>query len=212
MFSLFKKFITPVKPVNDAGPTYIDQSRMTFEERKSWRLGMMQKSIKEVFSSMEIVSGMYRYRALPIDDRGHYYVVVIETTRHFVLSKHTSTQKLSQIEVALKSQTFENYGIIVDGVYWKANETIDVFDKALKPKPSIKSQKTIEDLHASFCDTQPMSYETLIDTNEETGEREFDPLTDEEARAFKAALATGLGTYDLKVGGKVYDTDIAPLS
>lgn len=212
MFSLFKKFIAPAKPQLDAGPTYIDQSRMTFEERKNWRLEMMHKSIKEVFSSMEIISGMYRYRALPIDDRGHYYVVVIETTRHFALSKHISTQKLSQIEVALKSQTFENYGIIVDGVYWKADETIDVFDKALTPKRAIKSQKTIEDLHASFCDTQPMSYDTLLEVDLETGKHKFDPLTDEEARAFKAALATGLGTYDLKVGGKVYDTDIAPLN
>jgi len=212
MFSLFKKFIAPVKPPLDAGPTYIDQSRMTFEERKTWRQGMMHKSIKEVFSDLEIISGMYRYRALPIDERGHYYVIVIETTRHFALSKHISTQKLSQIEVTLKSQTFENYGLIVDGVYWKANETIDVFDKALTPKQSIRSQKTIEDLHASFCDTQPMSYDTLLETDPETGKRVFDPLTEDEARAFKAALATGLGTYNLKVGGKVYDTDIAPLS
>lgn len=209
MFSLFKKFITPVKTVNDTGPTMIDHTKMSYEERKTWRLAMMQKSIKEVFSSLEIVSGMYKYLALPVDDRGHYYAIIIETTRYFSLSKHLTNKKLIAIETELKTKTFDNYGIVVDGVYWKANETLDVFENRTTAKLPVKSKKTIAEMQASFADTQPIIYDDEIATEIED---RYDPLTEDEANAFKQALATGIKTIPLKVNGKDYDTDLTPFS
>ena len=219
MFSFFKKSVKltqddsilgdqPAYTTND-GLTIIDTYKMSLDERKAWRLEMMRKSVYDVLSSLGITSGMYRYRAAAIDDRGHYYAIMIEPTPHFILSEYANTKKLIFIEHELKSKTFENYGVVIDGIYWRATETVDVFEKKTRRHlglKDIKTKKTIEDLTHSFSDTIPMVYkdEALLDPK-------FESISPAEAAAFRAALASGIKPPPLHIGGKEYETDLAPL-
>ncbi len=201
MFTLFKKLTSPVAKAYDVGAAIFENQKMSLEERKAWRQAMMQKSVTDVFTSLEIISGMYRFRALPVDDRGHRYAIIVETTSYFALNNLVSTHGLTGIELELKSKAFSDYGVVVDGIYWKADDTIGEIDHAVYP--TLKPKKTIDDLRQSFCDTMPLFRE-----EEET----IDPLTPEEAAAFKAALSTRyVSRLPLKIGGRDYDTDIASL-
>jgi hypothetical protein len=216
LFSFFKKtprskpksileYYLPAGTQTDAGQTIIDEAKMTLEERREWRLEMVRMSVVEVFSSLEILGGMYRYRAMPIDERSHFFIVAVETTKHFVLSKYTATRKLADVEKKLKEHAALNYGVVIDSVYWKANETVDIFEEASRKKlPPARSKKTIEELTNSFADTMPMIYDDVVS-------EKYEPLSDDEATAFRAALAKGMRPPPVKINGKEYDTDLAPL-
>jgi len=205
MFSFFKKSKPAPTPAlqgddsvrDDSNITLIDERRMTFDERKDWRVTVVKHAVNEVFLSFGLTGSMYRYRILPLDKRYHFFVVLVETTKHFALSKFAETSKLSMIETKLKSIIDISHGIIIDSVYWNANETIDVFEKAsLKKLPAGKSKKTMDDLRKTFSDTLP-------------GEAVEAIISEEEFNSFKDALKTGKKP---NIGGKEYDTDLSPLS
>lgn len=201
-FSFFKK-LNKVQNLTDAGPTVVDIYKMTLDERKEWRMQMLRKSIQDSMASLEIISGMYRYRVTALDDRAHFYVVMMETTKHFAISKHTTTNRLAAIEELIKERTFNNYGIVIDAVYWKANETVDLFEQASVKQftiPSTRRQRTIEELAAQFMDTVLMDQPLA-----------FEPISAQEAATFRSALAQGLQPPPLQVGDKTYDTDLTPL-
>jgi hypothetical protein len=231
MFSFFKrnkvdklsKLTQPHSDPSDSGPTVIDVYKMTLEERKEWRLQMLKMTVKETLRTMEILSGMYRYRAMSLDDRGHYYAVMIETTKLFQLNKH-STFDLALIEKRLQEHAFSNYGIVVDAVYWKANEHINTFKRVTDvpelpqppyaPRPRTQPQLEeykVDALHRGFSDTLPMTQQQLPAQS-----HKYEPPTDDEARAFRAAIAKAgvmSSHYQpvLYVGDKEYSTDLAPL-
>jgi hypothetical protein len=191
MFSLRNLFIKknqsskwPDPEDEESGPeTRIDAVRMTLEERKEYREQMLKKAIHDAFAAYEIVSGMYRYRVMSIDERAHYFVVMIETTKHFALSKHKTTNKLAQIEETIKKIAFNSFNLMVEGVYWKANETVEVFENTKEYNiPSNRPQRSIEEIARDFRDTSPGWSDSAY------GDRDT-----------------------RNVDGKTYDTDLSPL-
>jgi hypothetical protein len=204
MFSLFKKnktIASQIPTISDTSMETIMDQVMTLPERKEWRTEMVKKCIYDVMSALHISRLMYRYRILPIDQRSHIFVVMIETTQFFYLSDYTDTVRLANIEQMLKASTFDNYGIVIESVYWKATETIDIFEKvAITAKSPAKSKKTIADLQRDFAETEQAP---LTST--------YDPVSDAEAKAFKDALAKGIKPPPLHIGGKEYNTDLMPL-
>lgn len=206
MFSFFKKAIKPLPdhlPYSvDDGMTIIDTYKMSFDERKAWRLEMMCKAVSEVFLGLDITNSMYRFRAVATDDRGHYYAVLVEPTAHFSLSNYASPDRLILIENLLKLKTFENFGLVVDGVFWRATDNVDVLKHQYKSRSELlaaKPKKTIHDLTHDFRDTIP-------------ADSKFGAVTKEEVEAFRAAIANGGKRPPFSVGGKQYDTDLAPLN
>jgi hypothetical protein len=194
MFSLISNLFNKKKqPRNwpepddeDSGPeTRMDTVKMTLAERKEYREQMLRKSIQDAFSAYNIVSGMYRYRFMALDERAHYFIVMVETTKHFALSKHKSTNKLSQIEETLKKIASTSFNLIVEGVYWKANETVEVFGNVKEYAiPSNRPRRSIDEIAKDFKDTTPGWSDSAYD------ERNRDRR---------------------EVDGKTYDTDISPL-
>jgi hypothetical protein len=200
----------------DAGPTEVDIYKMTLDERKEWRMQMLRKSVQDTLSSLEIISGMYRYRVTALDDRAHYYVVMMETTKHFAISKYASSSSLRMIEDLIRERTFSNYGIVIDAVYWKVNETMEVFEQAVSRQfsiPSTRQKRTIQELSAQFMDTVIMPHEDTVEVPPAIVEAipQYEPFSDEEAAAFRAALASGQKPPAVHVGNKSYATDLSPL-
>lgn len=192
MLSYLKRFFTspiPFFPVKetDAGETIIDQEKMSLDERKAWRLEMLRMSVKEVFDEMHFLSGMYRYRVIALDERAHYFVVMVETTKQFDQHEYVD---LAVIEQQLRDLTFSNYGVVIDAVYWKANKHINMFRRAADKAPQVLPRSKLD-----FCDTQPLDHEQP---------------TAAELAAFRSAIANNKRE-SLSVRGRQYSTDLAPL-
>ena len=210
MFSfttLFAK-VKPAIPICSADSDDTNSLKMSLADRQAWRIQMMRKSVEDAFRELHIISGMYRYRVMAVDDRKHYFAIMVETTKHFAVSEYTSVTQLTFIEDLLKKRTFDNYGVVVDGVYWKVNETIDVFENATKKLPlgypSDKPSKTIEDLTAMFSDTMPVIYES-------EDIPEFGHVSSEEEFAFRSSIASRQKPEPFHIGDREYSTDIMPL-
>ena len=120
--------------------------------------------------------------------------------RSFSLSGYARTDKLILIENLLKSQTFDYYGIVVDGVYWQATDNIDVLKHASKPRAEslTKSKKTIDDLTKIFSDPSVV-------------ESQFSEVSKKDAVIFRDAIAKGIRPPPFHIGGKQYNTNLAPL-
>lgn len=210
MFSFFRR--KTIK--NDSGPTVIDPHIMSLEERKAWRLQMLKKSIKETLESIEIISGMYRYRLSPLDDRAHYYAVMMETTKHFAISRHATGTRLQEIEELIRQNCFASYGVAIDAVYWKVNETVDVFETtARKLNVPVERRKSKQVLEAQFQDTireERRRPEPAFEDHQDTVPF-YEPFSVEEERAFRNALALGMQPPPVHIGDKTYATDLAPL-
>lgn len=207
MFSLFKKKI-PCDSVFFCKET--DPSNMTLAERKAWRLEMLKKSIYDVMSKLGIIGSMYRYRVMPIDDRGHHYVLMIDTTRDFALSSYSTTNKLIDIEIQLKKDTYNNYGVVIDSIYWKVSETFDFFNMSALKHPQHKPhKKTIAEISNNFFDTVPIGYIPHHDPEEDPV---FEPFTDSQIQQYREKIAEGNTKRKIKIGGKGYETDFSPLT
>jgi hypothetical protein len=215
LFSFLKKKFSPPNP-KDSGPTIIDPHAMTLEERKEWRLQMVRKSIRDTLARLEIISGMYRYRLTTLDDRGHFYVVMMETTKHFAVSRHAANARLIDIEEMIKQNAFADFGIAIDAVYWKVNETADVFDKAARGVITVPiERRKAKELEKQFQDTvreeRRKEPKEIVYDNDAQDTVPFEPFSPEEEQAFRAALARGMRPPPVHVGEKRYETDLAPL-
>jgi hypothetical protein len=214
MLSIFKQFFDNKPKTTDAGPTALPNvfnpsanlARMQFEERKQWRLEMVHLSIRETFNSLEVLGSMYRHNLAKIDDRGHQYNVMIEISKTFDACKRNDIKSFLDIETLIRKNTFEKYGVVIRGIYWRSNEYA-VFDRLLSKE--IIRKKTKADLHREldgkdFLDTLP------ADTRN-APRPVFEPVSSHEAEEFRAALRAGIKPPTIHVGNKEYSTDVAPL-
>lgn len=180
----------------DAGPTQIDHQRMFLEERILWRKEMVFRTVREVMNGLEIVNAMYKVNVVPLDDRAHYYYIVIDIDKTFAVGKRAKVNGMSDIEKLVVEKIWNQYGISICGLYWRAKDANNVFD--------IMRLKVVDD----FKDTQPL----------ENGWKErqaprikFSPVAPDELAAFTAAIQRGIAPPPMKVGDKEYLSDVAPL-
>ena len=201
---LFLRDLDRVRPYSgDAGPTEIDAAKMNLEERIKWRTQMVYKSVRDTMASLEVVSQMYRVKVLPSDERAHSFYVMIDVAKSFTVGKRIDINGFSGIEALIGKNTFELFGVNVAGIYWRTDDSVNVFELMSLGKGTRK--KMIEE---AFQDTTPESY--IVDYRK-APRRTFEPLLDDEIAAFRAAIAKGLKPPPLHVGEKEYQSDLAPL-
>lgn len=141
MFSFFKK--TQVNATASTGSVH-------------WSDTMLYTVITQVMTSLEITGGMYSHRAIPADSTNSSFVIVIKPTEHFAMCAHTSALQLANIEELIKSAALSAYGIVVDGVYWKASAPVMVFEKITNTRaPSTRPFRSIEEIAAEFDSRDP---------------------------------------------------------
>jgi hypothetical protein len=163
---------------------------------------------------------------LTLDDRCHYFVVMVETTKMFHINAR-STLDLAVIEKKMQQMAFTDFGVVIDAVYWKANENINVFKRITdvpelpKPPYAPRPTATAPNQPSGFAHTIPTFAHTtpMVDVAPSAKQHpRYEPPTEEEAQAFRAAIASALPTPTaprrtppLRVGDKEYSTDLAPL-
>lgn len=180
----------------DAGPTQIDHQRMFLEERILWRKEMVFKIVREIMNSLEIVNAMYKVNVVPLDERAHYFYTVIDIDKTFAVGKKAKVKGMSDIEKLIIEKAWNQYGISVCGLYWRAKDADNVFD--------IMRLKVVED----FRDTQPLEPGWKPRMSHRI---KFSPVDPDELAAFTAALRKGLNPPPMMVGDKEYLSDVAPL-
>lgn len=104
------------------------------EKRKQLRLEAVKDAFVTVAGSYNIVSNMYTFEAVPMDDRWHSFAVLVEANEHFAFSGHSNTKSIMKLEDDLRGWLTANYRIRLMGLYWHVTESSENFNKTmLKP-------------------------------------------------------------------------------
>ena len=72
--------------------------RMDLEERKAFRRERLYQSIRETFLSMEVVSQMCRFKVMPVDERHHRFIAMIDVAKSFVTGANRKTISFAAME------------------------------------------------------------------------------------------------------------------
>ena len=206
MFSLFKtKSRKPIAAV-DLHPAAVN--RMSLDERKAYRQEMLYQSIRETFLAMGVIGSMYKFKVMPVDARHHRFVAMIDVAKSFVTDKENRTKSFAALEKHMRSHTYNRYGILIAGIYWRVSETEEQFE--LQPRAS--DSAAADDFGAIQARKKPVDSLAAPSGNGVKLAREaYQPVSDDEAQAFMDALRKGVNPPAIHVGDREYKSDLAPL-
>lgn len=167
--------------------------KMDIEERMAFRRELLFDAIRATLNSRYIASSNYRFRVMRTDKRGHSFVVMLDMAPAFMASPQGHNTQLAEMAASLTQDALVKYGLVLGGVYWRADETLNtpVADWA---RPASMDAVT----------TAPTDAAKVL-TNVENYER----LTAEELATFEAAWQKNS---PIQIGNRTYTSDLAPLS
>ena len=105
----------------DSGVKY--PKRMDLEGRQAYRKKMLTQSIHETFTSMAVGVSQYTIAVVPVDARHHRFAVMIDVARSFLTVNAARTMSFSEIEVLMRTNTYNRFGILSVATYWRVGES-----------------------------------------------------------------------------------------
>lgn len=129
MFGLFKQKIpsSPAAPFGENPLTDLGPRRMNLEERKQVRREMVYQSVRENLLLLEIISSMYKFKAVGLDERQHRFMVVVDVASGFIARRGGAVMRLNEVERFLIERTFAQYGVRIDAIYWRFHSEVRTF-------------------------------------------------------------------------------------
>ena len=206
MFSFLKFKQKKSARIVDPGPAAVN--RMTLEERKAFRQEMLYQSIRETFLSMEVIASMYKFKVMPVDARHHRFIAMIDVAKSFVTEKMSRTKSFAAIEKQMRVNTYNRFGILITGTYWRVSESESKFEIQPRATDAIQASASA----AMRARKNPV--DELADQssrNAKLAREGFQPVSEEEAEAFMEALRSGVAPPVVHVGSMEYQSDLAPL-
>ena len=203
MFSFVKK--KPPAAVADPNAEDAQTQRMTLEERMAFRREMLYQSIRDTFLDMEVIGSMYKFKVMPVDERHHRFIVMIDVAKSFVTNRPNKTKSFAAFEHMMRTDAYKRFGILINATYWRVSETESQFE-----------------FHARVtdrADSAAITARSLADAKKPAGHSRiaaisgssYEAISEEETRAFMQALKQGYAPPPLMVGDKEYQSDLAPL-
>jgi hypothetical protein len=196
MLTLFKNMISGTPP-EDNTPTAA-RLRMSLEERKAYRREMLYQSIRESLLGLEALASMYKFKVMSMDERHHRFIVMIEVTQMFQARQGGKPIGFQEIETIVKQRTFERYGVVVQGMFWRVDENQASYTRARRagdqPQTPIRPQTPIQRQVVQRYARQP-----------------YQPVTEREREQFAQAIRQGQRPPPIRVGTQEYVSDLAPL-
>jgi hypothetical protein len=199
MFSFFRKS----KTEGDARhpPDSVPPTRMELSERKAFRREMIFQAIRESLMSLEVNSSMYKFKVMNVDERHHRFVAMIDVTKSFLTGKYARPKTFYEIEEFIKKNTFERFGLLLEGIYWRVSRSESPFER-----------KTREaDSSAAAAAARAPGTGDAVPAGQRLARNPFQPVSEEEKHAFMAAIKEGENLPVLHVGEQEYQSDLAPL-
>jgi hypothetical protein len=205
MFGLFKQKppSTPATPFGPEPMTDLGPRRMSLDERKQVRREMVYQSVRENLLLLEIISGMYKFKAVGLDERQHRFMVVIDVATGFVAKRGGAVMRLNEVEKFLSERTFAQYGVRIDAIYWRFHPGINTFVRGYRPGDARTAAPKATPAPASAAAPAPI-------LARKPGSR-HEPVSQEEMQAFEQAIARGVKPPPLHLGDLEYQSDLAPL-
>lgn len=180
--------------------------RMDLDQRKAFRREMLYQSIRDTFLSMEVIGSMYKFKVMPVDERHHRFIAMIDVAKSFVTNKENRLRSFAAIEQQMRINTYKRFGILVDGTYWRVSDTESQFEMHTPRAGEGRNNAHVEARSVNMPNAvTPQSRIASI------GAQEYQPISEEETRAFMAALKNGYTPPALHVGDMEYQSDLAPL-
>ena len=164
---------------------------MNLEERMAFRRELLYETIRTSLQTRSIVANTYRFKAMRTDKRGHCFVVMLDMSPTFMDSPGGAQASLKETAALLIKNAETKYGLQVGGVYWRADETLDV-SVANWARPAAASPA------APSAESQRQSN---ID--------KYEAVTAEEMAEFEAAWQKDS---DIQIGDRSYSSDLGPLT
>ncbi len=203
MFAFLKRR-PPTPPPAAASPPANAVQRMDLDERMAFRRERLYQSIRETFLSMEVVSHMYRFKVMPVDERHHRFIAMIDVAKSFVTGPKSKTKSFAAMEQNMRLNTYKRFGILIDGIYWRVSETEDQFERHSRASDPARVPSA---LHVSDDDAMVV----LDNTTGALSRDGYQEISQDEREAFMEALRRGAVLPAVHVGEKEYQSDLAPL-
>lgn len=165
--------------------------KMNLDERMAFRRELLFESVRATLSSQYIDSRSYRFKVMRTDKRGHCYVVMLDMAPAFMATEQGQHSQLVKTAAVITKNAMAKYGLMVGGVYWRVDETLDttVASWAQRPSPAA--------LDAARAIADPADIE------------KYGNATAEELAAFEAAWQK---SQEIQIGNRTYSSDLAPLA
>ena len=146
--------------------------------RKSERLErreLLYAVVRQSMTRAGVLSSSYKFKVLSLDSRGRQYLIMMDIARQYA----GETGRLAEIEGEIARSAKVQHDILVSSVYWRVNEHVTT---GLSRAPASGA---------------PVSAPAPLNVHQPTPapvvpvKPRFEPLQDDEVKAFKQALATG---------------------
>lgn len=204
MFAFLKRRHSAAPPSTVVPPADAIQ-RMDLEERMAFRRERLYQSIRETFLSMEVVSHMYRFKVMPVDERHHRFIAMIDVAKSFVTGPKSKTKSFAAMEQNMRLNTYKRFGILIDGIYWRVSETEDHFERHSRASDPARAPSALQVTEED---------DDVVVPNNAAGSLSRDgyqEISKDEREAFMEALRRGAVLPAVHVGEKEYQSDLAPL-
>ncbi len=165
---------------------------MNLEERMAFRRELLYETIRASLNTRFIAPNTYRFKAMRTDKRGHSFVVMLDMSPTFLDSPAGQRASLQETAAILTKNADTKYGLQVGGVYWRADETLDV-SVAGWARPVASA-------------TRP--HVPATESERQSNIEKYEAVTAEEMAEFEAAWQKDRA---IQVGGRTYSSDMAPL-
>ena len=164
--------------------------KMNLEERMAFRRELLYETIRASLQSRFVAAHTYRFKVMRTDKRGHCFVIMLDMSPTFMDSPAGQRASLKETAAVIIKNAETKYGLMVGGVYWRADETLDV-SVANWAKPAVAA---------------PRGHST--ESQRQSNIEKFEAVTAEEMAEFEAAWQKDSA---IQVGDRTYSSDMAPL-
>ena len=175
--------------------------KMNLEERMSFRRELLFESIRASLGMRSVAPHTYRIRVMRTDKRGHCFVIMLGMSPTFMATAAGQQDQLKEAAALVTKNAQTKYGLQIDGVYWRADETLDA-SVANWARPGHAS---------SVAGSVPMPLDALLPSlggQRQSNPEKYDHLGAQDMADFETAWQKD---HPIHIGNRTYSSDLAPL-
>ncbi len=182
---------------------------MDLEERKAYRRECLYQSIRESFLAMEVVAHMYRFKVMPVDERHHRFIAMVDVATSFVVGAQARNKSFAAMEQSMRADAYQRYGVVIDGIYWRVHASEE--PEQPRTRASDPARDPARDARTGPAAQRAPAVEAAHRPPTALARHRFEAVSAEERAAFMAALARGTPPPRVQVGEQEYLSDLMPL-
>lgn len=164
---------------------------MNLDERMAFRRELLFETVRSTLGNRRIAPSSYRFKVMRTDKRGHCYAVMMDMSPAFMDSQHGQHRQLAETATLLTKNAQTRYGLIVAGVYWRVDETLDAAVAAWV-RPTGTTVPAAQPADPALSNVE-----------------KYEHATADELAAFEAAWQK---SSNIQIGDRTYSSDLAPLA